>query len=158
MRLDIISELVLLLVIANGAPLLAGMLFGRWLNTPLDGNRRLGDGHPVLGPAKTVRGLVASVLACTLAAPVFGLAPGQGALFGMLAMSGDLLSSFSKRRLGITTSHSAPLLDQLPEALLPLLVMQSQFGAGFFETSMAILVFTIIDLLYSRLRDANGEE
>jgi len=153
MELKTVCELILLLVVANGTPLLLSELLGSWLDTPLDGNLRLADGRPLLGPAKTVRGLSGSILATALAAPLFGLAPLQGGAFGLLAMLGDLLSSFTKRRLGIATSRSAPLLDQLPETLLPLLVMQPVLGMNNSEMLVAVLVFGIIDWFYSWWRD-----
>ena len=68
-------------------------------------------------------------------------------------MSGDLVSSFAKRRLGIAASRSAPLLDQLPETLLPLLLLQPTLGFSTREMLMAALVFGIIDWLYSWRRD-----
>jgi CDP-2,3-bis-(O-geranylgeranyl)-sn-glycerol synthase len=153
MHIQIISELVLLLVIANGAPVFSAMLLGKRLNRPLDGNLRFLDGHPLLGPAKTLRGLLSAILVTSLVAPLFGLAPAQGAAFGLLAMLGDLTSSFLKRRLGVTPSHSAPLLDQLPETLLPLLVMRPVLAASITEILVAALVFVVIDLLLSWLRD-----
>jgi CDP-2,3-bis-(O-geranylgeranyl)-sn-glycerol synthase len=153
MHLQTVLELIVLLVIANGAPLLAGALLGGRFATPLDGGLRLADGHSLLGPAKTVRGLLSSILATALAAPLFGLSPVLGAGFGLLAMSGDLLSSFTKRRLGIDSSRSAPLLDQLPETLLPLLVMRPALEAGYSEILSAALVFGVIDWLYSWRRD-----
>lgn len=153
MHLQTVFQLIVLLVIANGVPLLAGALLGRRLACPLDGGLRLADGRSLLGPAKTVRGLLSSIFATALAAPLFGLTPVLGAGFGLLAMSGDLVSSFAKRRIGIESSRSAPLLDQLPETLLPLLVMQPVIGASYSEILSAALVFGIIDWLYSWLRD-----
>ena len=128
MHIEPILHLLLMLVIANGTPLLAGALLGRRLACPLDGGLRLADGRSLFGPAKTVRGLLSSIFATALAAPLFGLTPVMGAGFGLLAMSGDLVSSFAKRRLGIAASRSAPLLDQLPETLLPLLLLQPAMG------------------------------
>ena len=153
MHLQTVCELILLLVIANATPLLAGALLGRRLDTPLDGGLCLADGRRLLGPAKTFRGLGSSILATALAAPLFGMTLLQGGGFGLLAMLGDLLSSFAKRRLGIASSRSAPLLDQLPETLLPLLVMQPVLGVGYSELLVAALVFGIIDWLYSWRRD-----
>ena len=156
MQLTTVIELTLLLVIANGTPLAVGLLLGGRLNTPLDGNLRLADGQPLLGPAKTVRGIASSVLAMTAVAPLFGLQPQQGALFGLLAMGGDLLSSFIKRRLGIDSSRSAPLLDQLPETLLPLLVMRPVLGADYGDVLIAMLAFGFMDWQYASWRDRAG--
>ena len=151
MRIWLVTELILLLIVANAAPVILGLLLGRHGNRPLDGNRRLADGHPLLGPSKTIRGLIAAVLLTALAAPLFDLSRLQGAGFGLLAMLGDLGSSFTKRRLGLASGHSAPLLDQLPETLLPLWVLQPVLGMTSMEMFTAVGVFIVIDLLLSRL-------
>ena len=66
-------------------------------------------------------------------------------------MTGDLCSSFIKRRLGIASSRSVPLLDQLPETVLPLWTLQTVLGADVNEMVLAVALFTVIDLLLSRL-------
>ena len=57
-----LTALVLLLV-ANGSPIVAAKLLGRRLSYPLDVNVRLRDGKRLLGASKTVRGVVVAVLA-----------------------------------------------------------------------------------------------
>jgi CDP-2,3-bis-(O-geranylgeranyl)-sn-glycerol synthase len=153
MRFQLVSEMVLLLVIANGAPFVAHRLFGKFLDQPLDCNKLFRDGRPLLGPGKTIRGIFSAMIATTALAPLAGLGPAQGAAFGLLAMLGDLVSSFIKRRLDIATSHSAPLLDQLPETLLPLLVMQQVLSATLVEIAAAAAIFMSINLAFSWLRD-----
>lgn len=117
-------QLLLLLATANTAPLMAKRLLGQRWAWPLDGGRSFLDGRPLLGPSKTWRGILAALLLCSLIAPVFGLAASAGALLALGAMAGDALSSFIKRRLGIPSSGKAYALDQIPEALLPLLLVQ----------------------------------
>ena len=153
MRFQLVSDLVLLLVIANGAPFVAHLLFGKFLDQPLDRNKVFRDGRPLLGPGKTLRGIISALIATTVLAPLLGLGPAQGAVFALLAMSGDLVSSFLKRRLDIAASHSAPLLDQLPETLLPLLVMQQVLAVTLAEIAAATAIFLSIDLAFSWLRD-----
>ena len=153
MHAYIIIKLVLLLVITNGAPVIARLLLRQRFNQPLDRNLRFIDGRPLLGPAKTVRGIVSAIFLTALMAPLFDLSPVQGSLFALLAMSGDLVSSFIKRRMGITSSRSAPLLDQLPETLLPLWVMHPVLEETLREACAAILVFVVIDWFVSRLRE-----
>jgi hypothetical protein len=153
MNASVIMNLVLLLVITNGAPVLASLLLGRRFNQPLDYNLQFTDERPLLGPTKTVRGIVSAIFLTTLMAPLFGLSPAQGSLFALLAMSGDMASSFIKRRLGISSSHSAPLLDQLPETLLPLWIMHPVLKETPLDAITAILVFLVIDWLASMLRD-----
>jgi len=117
-------RLLCLIGIANGAPIFAARLLGNRWNAPLDGGARFRDGAPVLGPRKTVRGVIAAILASALCAPVLGVPMVLGVQIGAAAMAGDALSSFVKRRLGIPPSGQATGLDQIPEALLPLLTVR----------------------------------
>jgi CDP-diglyceride synthetase len=143
--------LLLLVLIANVTPVVVALALGKRCNAPLDLGLVLPDRRPLLGPAKTIRGVIASLLATGLAAALFGFPPAAGAGFAGLAMAGDLGSSFIKRRLGLPSSHSAPLLDQLPESLLPLWLMQPILGGTFSEILVAAAAFTVIDLLLSSL-------
>ncbi len=151
MRLWLFSDLLLLLVIANATPVIMSMLLGERWKQPLDRGLLLSDGYPLLGTSKTVRGLIGSIAACALLAPLFELSLLQGAGFGALAMLGDLLSSFCKRRLGLRSGQPALLLDQIPETLLPLWIMQPALGASSLEMVAAIAAFTGIDLLFTWL-------
>jgi len=155
MRIWLVSHLVLLLVIANGIPALLGLMLGSRWNRPLDNHHTFADKRPLLGPSKTLRGLIGALLFTALLAPLFKLSMLEGASFALLAMLGDLFSSFIKRRLGFSSSRSVPLLDQLPESLLPLWGMQSVLEASGGEIALAVTLFIIIDLLLSRpLRSA----
>ena len=151
MRLWLLGELVLLLVIANATPVILSLLLGDRWKQPLDRGILLSDGHPLLGPSKTLRGLLGSITVCALLAPLFDLGLLQGAGFGALAMLGDLASSFCKRRLGLHSGHSVPLLDQIPETLLPLWLLLPALGANAMEMAIAIAAFTAIDLLFTWL-------
>ena len=151
MRFLLVNQLVLLVVIANGTPVFIRLLLGERWNWPLDCHYLLPDRRPLLGKTKTVRGLIGALLVTGLIAPLFNLTQLEGAQFALLAMLGDLCSSFIKRRLGFDSSRSIPLLDQLPEAILPLWVMQAAFGATLAEIATAVVVFIVIDLLLSRL-------
>ncbi|MGD2112020.1 MAG: CDP-archaeol synthase [Gammaproteobacteria bacterium] len=144
-------ELLLLLLIANGAPVLAGLLLRDRGMLPLDAGHVCRDGRRLLGAAKTVRGLLASLLATLLAAMMLGFAWWYGVLFSGLAMLGDNFSSFTKRRLGYPSSCARPVLDQLPESLLPLLVLQPLTGSGVTEIAVAATVFFLLDLMLSSL-------
>jgi len=151
MNVFLVAELTTLLVIANGVPVLVNLVAGcRW-DRPLDGHLVLPDGQPLLGDSKTIRGFVAAIAVTAVLAPLFGMSLLAGASFGGLAMLGDLASSFVKRRLGFTSGHSAPLLDQLPETLLPLTVMRPVLGPTGMEMFVAVCLFVVIDLLLSSL-------
>jgi hypothetical protein len=157
MRIWLVSHLVLLLVIANGTPVLLKLALGPYWNRPLDNKRLLSDNHPLFGPSKTWRGFIGAILVTGLLAPLFGMSLPEGAGFALLAMLGDLGSSFIKRRLGVAPSRSVPLLDQLPETILPLWGMQTILGATWPEQVLAVAVFITIHLLLSRLFRATRE-
>lgn len=142
---------LLLLLIVNGAPILARKLLGTRWSAPLDRNRIAPDGKPWLGPSKTARGVLAAILAGALCAPLLGQSAWLGATFGLLAMLGDLLSSLIKRRLGIASSGMALGLDQLPEALLPLALLRAPLGLSWGAVAGGALAFLVLELMLSQL-------
>lgn len=143
--------LILLLIIANGAPIIAYRLFGKRLDSPVDFGARAHDGRRILGASKTWRGIFASILLTGLAATIFGWSWWIGTLFGGLAMIGDLISSFIKRRLGMPPSSMAFGLDQIPESLLPLAVLSDQFNLAWWRVVGLVLLFIVIELVLSRI-------
>jgi CDP-2,3-bis-(O-geranylgeranyl)-sn-glycerol synthase len=145
------AEMLLLLVVANGVPVLGKKIFGVRFNRPLDGGLKLRDGHALFGASKTVRGVVLSVAATALAAPALGLDWSDGALIAALAMLGDLVSSFIKRRLGRAPSSMALGLDQIPESLLPALAFKSRLGLSAWDIAGVVFAFILLELLLSRL-------
>src|SRR5215472_6796783 len=100
-----LPALLLLVLIANGTPLLVHKLFGQRYSQPVDGDHRFVDGRPLFGRSKTLRGLACAMTATTAAAAIVGLGWRIGLLVGALAMIGDLCSSFVKRRLGLSSSR-----------------------------------------------------
>ena len=81
---------------------------------------------------------------------MLGYGWGFGAVFGLLAMTGDLASSFIKRRMGMPPSDKCTGLDQLPEALLPSLYAAWVLGLAWWSTLLLPLVFMLFDMLISR--------
>lgn len=144
-------RLLLLLAVANNAPIAAKLLLGSRWNAPLDGGALFRDGRPWLGPSKTWRGLVASALLSALAAPLLGFDSPAGLLAGCAAMLGDSLASFAKRRLGIASSGRALGLDQVPESLLPLLALAPILGLGPTMVTGVALAFLLIEPPAARL-------
>ena len=140
---------LLLLLVANGAPVLASKLLADRAAWPIDAGLVLADGRPLLGASKTWRGLLAAMLATALAGGLLGVGWGLGAWFGLLAMLGDLAASFTKRRLGIPPSGRARFLDQLPEALLPLAVLREPLGLDWADVLIAASAFTLFEWLVS---------
>ena len=144
-------SLLLLLVTANGSPVLAAKFLKERLNTPVDGGYRLPDRQPVFGSAKTVRGLAVSVGSTTIVALLLGFEWIVGVSIALGAMAGDLASSFVKRRLQLEPHAHAFLLDQLPEGLLPLLLVQDRLGLSWSDIAALLPAFVALQLGLSRL-------
>jgi CDP-2,3-bis-(O-geranylgeranyl)-sn-glycerol synthase len=136
--------LVGLILLANGLPALLGLLMGT--AKALDGGRTLADGRPLLGPSKTWRGLVAALVGTTLGGLALGLRWTLGLKVATGAMLGDLAASFIKRRLGYPASASVPLLDQIPEALLPTLLVKAERALAWPDVVLVTLAFVVADL------------
>ncbi len=143
--------ILLLLLAANGTPLLVRMALGKRWRRPLDAGRVLADGRALFGPSKTLAGLVAALLASTLLALILGFGWSVGLLVGGFAMLGDLFSSFVKRRMGLRSSAMALGLDQVPESLFPLVVCAPLLDLSWTQVSLLTLAFLISELLLSRL-------
>lgn len=146
-----IAELLILLALANGAPVIAKKIFRDHLSAPLDGGALFFDGRPVFGPSKTVRGVILALGATALGATLLGLGWQTGILVAALAMAGDLLSSFIKRRLGRPASSRAIGLDQIPESLLPLLACRGLLLLSWADVLAVAALFLVGELLLSRL-------
>lgn len=143
--------MLLLLLTANGGPVLAKKAFGPRFAFPLDGGNLFFDGRPILGASKTARGLAVAVLLPSLLAPAIGLDWHVGAIAGAAAMAGDLISSFIKRRLGRPSSSRALGLDQIPESLLPTLACAPLLGLAAADMAVVTAVFFVGELVLSRI-------
>jgi len=143
---------LLLVLAANLAPWAAGrVLRERWAE-PLDGGLTCWDGRRLLGDHKTWRGVLAGELACALAARLFGYPFATGLEFAALGLTADAASSFVKRRLQLAPGTDVALLDQLPEALLPLTVLSGTLGISLFEAVGIAVVFLCLNLLAAPIR------
>jgi len=78
MHETLILQLLVLLAVANGTPVIAKLLLGDKFAASLDGGAPFGDGRPWFGPSKTIRGFVLAVLATTGAAVLLGLVENGG--------------------------------------------------------------------------------
>jgi CDP-2,3-bis-(O-geranylgeranyl)-sn-glycerol synthase len=151
MAFAIDCKLLLLVIVANGTPVLAKDLLGRRYSFPLDGERNFIDGHRVLGSTKTLRGILLSLGATTIVALATGLGWAMGLSISAAAMLGDLASSFLKRRLGFAPSSMAIGLDQIPESLFPLLVCARIFALTAADIAAVVAAFLASELLLSRI-------
>ncbi len=145
----ILQGLVLVLA-ANGAPVLATRFFGAWGAAPVDFGARWRDGEPLFGRSKTIRGVAASLVAASVAALFIGLDWRVGALAAVAAMAGDLMSSFIKRRMRLPPQSMAPGLDQFPESFLPLVACMRPLGLGVGDVLFATALFWISVVALSR--------
>jgi CDP-2,3-bis-(O-geranylgeranyl)-sn-glycerol synthase len=129
--------------VANMSPVFAAKLFPKW-SAPIDGGRLARDGKRVLGPGKTWRGLVGGAVAGAAVAVVlsfaaagifrgddFGRSLGSpawaialfGGLVGGMALVGDAVKSYFKRRRGKERGQPWVPFDQLDFVVFGLLAV-----------------------------------
>jgi len=144
-------QLLILIAVANTAPLVAKIIAGSRFSQPIDNGTVMRDGQPLLGSSKTIRGATCSIAATMILAPLVGLDVGIGLSIGAAAMAGDLLSSFLKRRLRLSPSSKATGLDQIPESLLPTLAMWQTLSLTIVDVIAIVAVFFIGEILMSKL-------
>ncbi|MHC2618313.1 CDP-diglyceride synthetase [Bradyrhizobium huanghuaihaiense] len=142
---------IVLLTLANGSPVVPKKLFGSRFALALDGGLLLFDGRPVFGASKTIRGIVASIVVTAVGGILIGLGYELGALVAIVAMVGDLFSSFLKRRMRMAPSSQAMGLDQVPESLFPLLACRETPGLSYADIFVVVLMFLVGELLISRV-------
>jgi hypothetical protein len=147
----VVLQLIFLLFIANGTPVIAKRVFGQHLSYPLDGGAKIYDGQRLLGPSKTVRGVLLSILVTSACAPIVGLELLIGAVVGIAAMAGDAFSSFLKRRLRLRPSSRATGLDQIPESLFPLIACRSMLALTITDVVAGVAFFFISEMILSQL-------
>src|SRR5512141_1492260 len=151
MQLLHVLQLLVLLMLANGTPIVATKIFGPRIARPLDAGIVFFDGRPVFGHSKTIRGILASIFITTIGAPLIGISPTIGAIVASTAMAGDLFSSFVKRRLNFPPSSQALGLDQVPESLFPMLACRGALSLTIADITLGVGIFFVGELLLSRL-------
>lgn len=129
---------------ANAGPLVFGG------GAALDGGRTLADGQPIFGSHKTVRGVVAGIIAGTLIglaeSPVDSRLAFAGFMIALGAVLGDLFGAFVKRRLKVEPGKSFPILDQLDFVLGSVLLGYPFFQIGLFSILLVVVVTPPIHL------------
>jgi len=139
------------LLLVNAAPMALARLLGERCAWPLDAGMRLGDGRRLFGAHKTLRGVLAAIAVGGAWTALLQLGWLQGVVLGLGAMLGDLLSSFVKRRLALAPGTGRPVLDQLPEALVPLLLLRLLEPLAWGTVLAVTLAFVLGGLVLSRL-------
>jgi CDP-2,3-bis-(O-geranylgeranyl)-sn-glycerol synthase len=137
---------LLLVITANVAAWCAGRFLPASWARPIDGGLTLADGNRLLGNHKTWAGFFIAVAVCSLVATLMRLSPAVGAGFGALSMLGDCASSLIKRRLRFRPGREIPLLDQLPEALVPLVALSQPLQLPLYDAVAIAFLFLILDL------------
>lgn len=130
--------------VANAAPLLFGG--GR----TLDGGRTLSDGQPIFGSHKTVRGVIAGIVAGSLVGIAESFVDSRllvgGFLIALGAVLGDLLGALVKRRLKVEPGKPFPILDQLDFVLGSLVLGYPAFQIGVLSAILVVVVTPPIHL------------
>lgn len=138
---DCIIQSLVLLISANSGPILTEKILGNRLNRPIDNECKLSDGYRLLGNSKTWRGFYAAVFFSIMTTLYLDLKPIIATLFAILAMTGDLLSSFIKRRMGKPESSQVRGLDTIPESLLPLWLLNDSLSLNVVDITVTIGLF-----------------
>ena len=144
-------QLLFLILIANGAPILGAVVFRSSFDHPLDNGVIFGDGRPLFGESKSWRGILLALLLTPLASILVGLGWLLGIVVAVFAMLGDLFSSFIKRRMGMPSSSMALGLDQVPEVLFPLLACDWLVEMTLQQIGLLVLLFFVLELVLSRI-------
>jgi hypothetical protein len=151
MNVKLVIQVLLLLSIANGTPVIVKRIFGVRADRALDGGMRLADGRFVFGPSKTIRGVISSLIATAIGGAVIGFSLYASIVISLGAMTGDLTSSFLKRRIGLEPSSRATGLDQIPEALLPSLLVSAILPLTARDIAAIVLIFFAGEMFLSRI-------
>jgi CDP-diglyceride synthetase len=146
----IVGQLLVLLALANGTPVIAKKIFRTILARPLDGGMTLADGQPLFGHSKTIRGVALSIVVTTLGAPWIGLDWTVGLVVSATAMIGDLFSSFTKRRMNLVPGSMALGLDQIPESFLPAVACRWILPITILDIILVTALFFVGELVISR--------
>ncbi len=147
---------------ANMSPILAKKIFPKW-NTPIDFGKSW-HGKEIFGSHKTYRGLVIGIiigmLVFTFQQHLYAtspeirawsafdyrlISPLFGAWIGFGALAGDVLKSFFKRRLGISSGRPWIPFDQIDWIIGALLSLTLVFIPSLEVVVMSLLVLTVLD-------------
>jgi CDP-2,3-bis-(O-geranylgeranyl)-sn-glycerol synthase len=144
-------HLLLLIIVANGGPIIISKILGQHFNQPIDFKTNFLDGRPIFGTSKTWRGLLAALVFTSFFSYLLSYSAIVGAYIALAAMVGDLISSFIKRRLKKASSSQVLLLDQIPECVLPLILMRDTFLLQWPSFIAISILFIITELSLSKL-------
>src|SRR3974377_1195696 len=96
-----LGRVLILVTVANGAPVIASKALGEFVSQPIDFGTFMFDGRPLFGPSKTFRGVLCSLGATAIAAAILNLGWEIGIAVACAGVAGDLLSRFLQRRFAL---------------------------------------------------------
>lgn len=134
-------KILLFLFWGNLLPPLASLALGDRFARPLDHGCTWFDGRPLFGPHKTIRGILVSLVGGSLVFPLLGVSWQTATFAAGLLLTGDLLSSFIKRRLRLASGKSVFGLDQIFESALPALYLGNQMQSPLWAVMLTLLIF-----------------
>lgn len=137
----VVVKLILFLIWVNLLPPVAHLLLGKHFSWRVDGGLCFFDKQPLFGSHKTIRGILASIIGGAAFSFLVHLPWRIAALAALLAMIGDLLSSFIKRRLHKPVGGSVFILDQIFEGLFPLILISFFLPLGWWQGAFVLMVF-----------------
>ncbi len=146
--------ILLFLLWVNTLPPLATMACNKRWDRPLDNGISWLDGRPLLGSHKTLRGLLTSLLGGTALFPLLGWSWQIALTASVLAMAGDLFSSFLKRRGHVSSGHDVLIFDHLLESLLPSLYLAFVLKMSWWHPLAVTSTFIILASYGARLWQA----
>lgn len=146
----IVLNITLFLLWVNLLPPLASLILGDRGNRPLDFDLLWLDRRPLLGRHKTIRGVLAGLAGGTAVFSLLGVSWQTAAIASLLAMAGDLLSSFAKRRLSLPSGSIVLVLDQLFECLFPAIYLAQVLSLRPWQVVAVFFCFTPVAYLGSR--------
>jgi CDP-diglyceride synthetase len=149
--LDEICALTLLIA-ANAVPVIVAQFArDRWA-APLDFGWVLQDGERLFGSHKTWRGLISGIAGGAGVGLLFGLTPMIGAGFACVSLLADAVSSAVKRRMHLKPGAEYPGVDQVGEAVLPLVLFANPLRLEWSEVILVAGAFSALDIATARLR------
>ncbi len=146
-----ICRVVFFLFLVNSLPPLVSVFLGDRYGFAVDGGKMWLDGRPIFGSHKTIRGIAAGVAGGILFFPLLGVSWWVAGGAALLAMCGDLVSSFIKRRSTKASGEEVVFLDQIFESLFPLLFLNQYLILNLLQNFAILLLFIVTAFWSSRL-------
>ncbi len=165
--LEFVRTIILLIpeYIANGSPPVISKILKHNCK-PIDFGKNFIDGKRIFGDGKTIEGFIGGMLSgYSLSLIIYSILisiipskylniltipdPKDVLVLSFLALCGDLLGAFIKRRLGLARGAPAPILDQLDFLVFPLLYMYYVLDVHDIYVYIIALLFTIFMHLFT---------